>query len=125
MANKTQRIIGWILSVLGAVPFLVSGGAKIAQTPAVAEGMAKGGLNAHQVITIGIIEVIFALLTFVPRVSFLGLVLLTAFAGGAVFAHFSGNIPGMHMPIIFSVLTWIGWSLRHPHVIQEAFGAKS
>jgi hypothetical protein len=70
---------------------------------------------------IGIVEVIVALLFLIPRSSFIGAVLLTAYLGGATASHVRVGGP-FFAPVIIGVVVWVALGLRNPDVFQMAFG---
>ena len=65
------------------------------------------------------------LLFIIPtRLSFIGLVLLTGYMGGAIAAHVRiGEAP---IPqVVIAVLLWIGYCMSRPDVFNAAFGIAS
>ncbi len=115
------RIAGWILCSLLALALTASAVSKFFIT---AEDVAKLpiGWEQSQIFALGIIELACVLLYIIPtRLSFLGLILLTAYMGGAVAAHV--RIHEAPVPqVIIGVLLWVAYSLAHPDVFLVAFG---
>lgn len=71
---------------------------------------------------IGVAEVIVTLLFLVPRTSFVGGILVTAYLGGATATHVRVGDP-FYFPIIAGVLVWIALGLRRPEIFSLAVGS--
>src|SRR5438477_12064679 len=111
-----KKIGGWVLHGLIAGMMILAGSAKILGffPP---EQVAKLGLGLPiQVIGVG--ELASAILLLVPRTSSLGLLLTTAFWGGAICLHVSKGEPFV-LQSVFLIITWVGGYLRVP----GAFGS--
>ena len=128
MPTKTQRIIGWILTVLvGLFLIGVSGIPKfldISKIPNMADMMAKLQIPLDLLKILGIIEISVAVLYLIPRTSFLGAILTTGYLGGAVWTHLRVGDPWF-FPIIVGVLMWLGLALRHPVIFRLLLGQDS
>jgi DoxX-like family len=117
---KTTRnwktVGGWVLHGLVAGIMILAGSAKVfGLFPP--EEVAKLGLSLPiQVIGVG--ELASAILLLVPRTSSLGLLLTSAFWGGAICLHMSKAEPFV-MPSVFLLIVWVGSYLRVP----GAFGS--
>lgn len=99
--------------------------AKFMITPESAAKMPDIGWQPKQMFALGIIELASTLLFIIPtRLSFIGLVLLTGYMGGAIAAHVRiGEAP---IPqVVIAVLLWIGYCMSHPDVFNAAFGIAS
>ncbi|MEL6894673.1 MAG: DoxX family protein [Planctomycetota bacterium] len=116
-----QNIIGWVLSILVAL-FLAVGSAssKFTEWEGKAEMFDHIGYSPGVMFNIGIVEVSVVLLFIIPRTSFLGAVLLTAYLGGATSAHVRVGDP-FFVPIVIAVVSWIALGLRDTRVFQMAF----
>jgi hypothetical protein len=123
MPTKAQRIAGWVVTALVALAFAASAAGKF--TGAAKEGVVPMGIPEALITTLGAIELACAALYALPLTSFLGAILLTGYAGGAVFAHLRAGVPSPAAAIILGVLAWVGYGLRHPGVIRAAFGRPS
>ena len=125
MPTKTQRIIGWILTVLVGL-FLIgaSGVPKFFDFPGKADMMAKLQIPLNLLTTLGVIEVSVAVLYLIPRTAFLGAILTTAHLGGAVWTHLRVG-DTWFFPIIIGVLMWLGLALRHPVIFRLVLGQES
>ena len=114
--RNRQTIGGWVLHGLVAGIMILAGSAKVLGffPP---EEVAKLGLSLPiQVIGVG--EVASAILLLIPRTSSLGLLLTSAFWGGAICLHVSKAEPFV-MQSAFLLVTWVGGYLRVP----GAFGS--
>lgn len=124
-ASKNQRIAGWILSGLLAVMLIVlSASGKFTEWPGKAEMFEKMGYSAETMFKIGIVEVVATVIFLIPRTSFLGAILLTAYLGGATATHVRVGEPFIFPPLL-GVVVWIAYALRHPDVIKSALGRPS
>jgi hypothetical protein len=106
-----QKIGGWVLHGLIAGMMILAGSAKVfGLFPP--EEVAKLGLSVPiQVIGAG--ELASAILLLIPRTSSLGLLLTSAFWGGAICLHMSKGEP-FAMQSVFLLVTWVGGYLRVP-----------
>jgi hypothetical protein len=119
-AGRVKTIGGWVLHAAVGGIMLLAGSAKLfGFFPP--EELAKYGLG-DQVRLIGAGEVLTALLLLVPRTSPLGLLLASAFWGGAICIHMShGESYVMQSALL--VLVWVGAYLRNPAFFAPLFGA--
>lgn len=122
MKTPKTKIAGWILSALIAL-FLIGGSGvpKLIEFQGKAEIMDKLGWSLDRIAVIGYIEMAVALLFLIPRVAFLGTVLLTAYLGGATATHVRIGDPFI-FPVALGVLAWVALGLRDPRVFRMAFG---
>ncbi|TXT28537.1 MAG: hypothetical protein FD138_2568 [Planctomycetota bacterium] len=112
VASKNQRLAGWVFSgLIAAMLIVASASGKFTEWPGKEEMFAKLGYSADTMFKIGIVEVVATILFLIPRTSFLGAILLTAYLGGATATHVRVGDP------------WIAYALRRPDVIKSAFGA--
>ena len=89
---------------------------KLLKPAPVVEGTLQLGYQAHHIIPIGILGLVSTLLYAIPRTSFFGAILLTAYFGGAVATNLRVDAPLLtHIlsPVYFAVLTWGGIWLRN------------
>ena len=122
MSTKTQRITGWVLTVLVGI-FLIglSAVGKFTDFPDKEVMFKKIGVPMELSFTLGVIEVAVTLLFLIPRTSFLGAILVTGYLGGAVWTHLRVGDP-WYFPIIIGVVAWLGLALRQPVIFRLAFG---
>ena len=111
-----KMIGGWVLHGLIADMMILAGSAKVfGLFPP--EQVEKMGLSLSiQVIGVG--ELASALLLLIPRTSSLGLLLTSAFWGGAICLHMSKGEPFVLQSALL-LFTWVGGYLRVP----GAFGS--
>jgi hypothetical protein len=120
-ASKKQRIAGWIVSGIIAAFLAFSASGKFRDWPGKAEMFNHIGYASGTLMTIGVVEVLVAILFLVPRTAFLGAILLTGYLGGATATHVRVGDP-FFGPIILGVVVWVGYALRRPDVVKGAFG---
>jgi hypothetical protein len=109
-ANQNWKTIaGWVLHGLVGGGMILAGSAKIfGLFPP--DQVAKMGLSLPiQVIGAG--ELVSAILLLVPRTASLGVLLTSAFWGGAICLHMSRGEPFV-LQSVFLLLTWVGAYLR-------------
>jgi hypothetical protein len=107
-----RTIAGLVLHVLIAAMMIVAGSAKLLGLfpPEAAEKL--GGLSG-QLSLIGAGELACALLLLIPRTASLGVLLTSAFWGGAICLHMSRG--ELYVPqSVLLLLTWVGAYLRVP-----------
>ncbi len=123
--SKTQLIAGWVLSSLVAF-FLavVSASGKFAEWEGKEEFFSKLGYSTDLMFKIGIVEVLITILYLIPRTSFLGAILITAYLGGATEVHVRVG-EQFFFPIVIAVIMWVGLGLRIPTIFALAFGSKA
>ncbi|HUE82146.1 MAG TPA: DoxX family protein [Pyrinomonadaceae bacterium] len=115
--SKGRRIAAWVLIGLISAVFILSAVAKLAAAQAVVDMFQKWGLSNHLVL-IGIMELISAILFVIPRTHSLGLLLLTAYLGGAIVTHMAHDEPYIS-PAVFLAAVWLASFLRHPELLQS------
>ena len=76
------------------------------------EGSAKLGWPVGDVQGLGIVLLLFTIIYMIPRIAFIGAILLTAYLGGAVAIMVRVQEP-YWFPIIFAVLVWAGLYFRN------------
>jgi hypothetical protein len=123
MYTKKTRITGWVLSFLIAA-FLIFASAvpKFIDWEGKAKMFSDLGYSIETMMKIGVVEIAVALLFVIPRTSFLGAVLLTAYLGGATATHVRVG-DQFFFPIIIGIVAWIALGLRRPEVFSLAFGS--
>ena len=111
-ANRNWKTIaGWVLHGLVGGIMILAGSAKVLGLFPPNE-VAKMGLSLPiQVIGAG--ELASAILLLIPRTSSLGLLLTSAFWGGAICLHMSKG-ESFVMQSVFLLITWVGGYLRVP-----------
>lgn len=111
----TARIMSWLVILF----MLFDSIFKFIQPAPVVEGTVALGYAEHHIAVIGILGLISTILYAVPRTSFLGALLLTAYFGGVVATHIRMDAPlftHILFPVYFAVLAWGGVWLRDERV---------
>jgi hypothetical protein len=125
MPTKTQRIIGWILTVLVGLFLIGASGAPkfldISKIEGMADMMAKLQIPLDLLKILGVIEISVAVLYLIPRTAFLGAILTTGYLGGALWTHLRVG-DTWYFPIIIAVIMWLGLALRHPAIFRLLLG---
>ncbi len=108
---------GQVLILLPGLALLGSALAKLLGVPAVTRQMGALGFSGATLTAIACLELVSAtLFLWRPTRSF-GLLLISAFLGGAICAHVqAGEIARAAGPAAFLALAWTGAALRHPQV---------
>ncbi len=121
--SKRLVIAGWILSALIAFFLIVvSGSGKFLDWEGKEEMLAKMGYTTDLMMKIGVVEVLITVLYLIPRTSFIGAILLTAYLGGATEVHVRAG-ESFIFPIIIAIVMWIGLGLRNPTIFRLAGGS--
>jgi hypothetical protein len=115
--SRERRIAGWVLSGLLTALFLFSASGKLSGAAQVVEPMQKWGLGDHRIL-IGIGELTSALLFLIPRTHSLGVLLLSAYMGGAIVTHMQHG-ESYVLPSVILVLIWVTGFLRHSELLQS------
>jgi len=114
--GKGRRIAGIVLICLGSFVLIASAGAKLAHVPKVVNELGALGFDGTRLTLIAITEVVSALLFLVPLSRSAGLLLVSAYLGGAVATHVQHGQSFIQPAIILSLL-WLGAWLRNPEVL--------
>lgn len=120
--SKGRRIAAWILTILISLLFTVSAIFKFIGPPEVIQPAEKWGLKDHLML-IAVGELVSALLFLIPRTHSLGVLLLSAYMGGAIVTHMQNAEPYYSQSVLL-VLIWIAGYLRHPELLQSFRAAK-
>jgi uncharacterized membrane protein YphA (DoxX/SURF4 family) len=118
MANK---IIYWVLTALVAFIFVGSAIGKFTANPEALKMGASFGLNAQAFTTLGIIEIVAAILFVIPRTGVLGTLLLAAYMGGAIATHLEHGLPFVAQCVIQAFI-WIVAVYRFPELRSRILG---
>ena len=122
MSTKLQRIIGWVMTALLEIMLIgLSGISKFMEFPGKKEMLDRMGISADLLSRIGVVEIAVAILFLIPRTSFIGAILITAYLGGAIMTHLRVGDPWF-FPIILGVFMWVALGLRNPAIFTLALG---
>lgn len=120
MSSNAQRITGWVLTgLVGLFMIVVSASGKFIDFPGKEEMMGKLRMPLSLLPAIGVLEIAVTIIYLIPRTSFLGAILMTAYLGGAVCTHLLAN-DTWFFPIIIGVLAWLALALRQPMIFSLA-----
>ena len=89
---RTLRTIRWVTAILLSLIFVGSAMPKLMGSVGMAPRFEAWGYPAAFSVVIGVIELVGGLAVLIPRVAFLGGVLLALEMGGAVFTHLRTGI---------------------------------
>jgi hypothetical protein len=118
--SRARIIAAWVLTGLLTFVFFSSAAFKFIAAPQVLEGFEKYGLKDQRLL-IATGETVSALLFLIPVTNSLGVLLLSAYMGGAILTHMSHGEPYVAQSIIL-VLIWVAAYLRHPTLLQSFRG---
>lgn len=110
--GKSQRMIGYVLSILASLGVLVSGLLKFTPNAWAVEPLEKLGLLEYAVL-IGVMEVLVVVLYWLPKTSNIGFFLFCSYVGGILVGELlMGEVP---LPgITIGLLVYLGTLLRKP-----------
>jgi ABC-type Na+ efflux pump permease subunit len=114
--GKGRRIAGIVLICLGSLVLIASAGAKLAHVPKVVNELGAFGFDGARLTFIAITEIVSALLFLVPLSRSAGLLLISAYLGGAIATHVQHGQSFLQPAMILSLL-WLGAWLRNPEVL--------
>lgn len=117
MPGRGRRIAGWVLTGLLTVLYVASASFKFSGAAPIVEAFEKWGLRDQRIL-IGVGELVSALLFLIPRTHSLGVLLLSAYMGGAIVTHMQHGEPYLFQSVIL-VLIWVTGFLRHPELLQS------
>ena len=115
LKEEARPIAAWILSCLLAALFIGSAAGKLMKAPQVVEMFQKFGLQ-NEVLLIGCGELVSALLFLIPRTHSLGVLLLSAYMGGAIVTHMQHAESYVAQSVILALI-WVAGYLRRPELL--------
>ena len=112
--SKKRLWAGRVISTLPALFLLVDGVGKLVKPAPVVEATVRLGYPESVLPGLGVVLTGCVILYVIPRTSFLGAILLTAYLGGATASHVRVGDPlfPVVFPIILGALIWGGLYLR-------------
>ena len=114
--NRTVvvRVAVWVLSVVLALLFVLAAAPKMLRLSVWIDKFSSWGYSEWFVVTIGVLELLGAVLLLIPRLAFIGVGLLAVIMLGAGYTHIA-NGEGLEVirPAVFlSLLLVVGWARR-------------
>jgi hypothetical protein len=122
-SNRARSPVGNILIYLLGALLVGSAIAKFAQVPNVVSQLGAMGFDGGRLTLIAVLEITSAILFMVPRTRAIGLLLLSAYLGGAIATHLGHGQPPSQ-PAFVLVLAWLGAWLRHPEILWSLTQSK-
>ena len=117
MSNKTKNILKLTPSVVIALAITVSAASKFSGLPALVQSFTERGLIQYLNV-FATMELLFVALFLNPRTMKIGLLLLTAYFGGAIATELSYRNAMIAPAVILSML-WVAAYLRNPGIFTE------
>jgi|SRR6185436_16299969 len=111
--------VGWVVTILVTAFLVFDGATKVLRITPVVEACLKVGLRSETIVAIGATLLAVAALYVVPATAGVGIILLTAYLGGAVATHVRAGSSTFEtvFPIGFCGLAWLGIVLRDPRLL--------
>ncbi|HLW52262.1 MAG TPA: DoxX family protein [Candidatus Angelobacter sp.] len=114
--NSKKQTAGRILIALGSLVLLGSAAAKFAHIPKFVSQLGAMGFDGNKLVFIALLEVLSAVLFLLPFTRSIGLLLVSAFLGGAIATHLQHDQP-IVQPAIILCLIWLGTALQHREML--------
>ncbi len=110
---------GWIVTTLVILFLVFDATTKILRVAPVMEACAKVGIDPDLAVGVGAILLVCTAVYAIPQTSVVGMLLLTAYLGGAVMTHVRGGSGWIDIAfaVAFCGLAWLGVVLREPRVL--------
>jgi hypothetical protein len=121
MKMKAKKTMGWILTSLVIIFFLFDSTGKLFGMDESVKATVELGYPADKVFIIGLILLVSTFLYAIPRTSIIGIILLTAYLGGAVATNFRVGSPVFShtlFPVYMGILAWAGLAYRNQNLIK-------
>jgi hypothetical protein len=122
ISEKMQKRIGWTMSILLSIMFLLSAMMKVTGNQEAVQHAVDMGFDAMTYQALGYVELLAIALFLIPRTGVVGVMLLMIYMGGAICVHLVSHQP--LVPVIaFEVLLWITAAVRFPELRQRLFNS--
>lgn len=118
-AARVRFRTGNVLIYLSSLLLVGSAAAKLLQVPPVLSGMAVLGFYGGKLTFIALLEILSALLFVFARTRSFGLLMVSAYLGGAVAVHVAHDQLPLQ-PAFVLALIWLGAWLRYPRALFNA-----
>jgi hypothetical protein len=109
--SKVRNIVSNILIFLPSIALVGSSFAKFAHVPGIVAQMTALGFNGPKLMILAVLELASAALFLVPKTRPFGLLLVSAYLGGAIAAQLGHGQPPAP-PAVLLALIWIGTWLK-------------
>lgn len=110
--SKVRNIGSNILIFLPSIALLGSSFTKFAHVPAIVAQMTAVGFSGPRLTVVAVLELASAVVFLVPKTRPLGLLLASAYLGGAIAAQLGHGLP-LAPPAVLLALIWIGTWLKN------------
>ncbi len=118
MAKVEKKVwVGRVLSLLAALPFLMSAAMKFKGGPEMDQGWAHFSWPPAMLIPVACLELGSVILYLIPQVCILGGIVLTGYLGGAIATHLRLQEP-VYVHVLIGLFIWGGLYLREPRLKQ-------
>ena len=98
---------------------MVSAALKFMRPPQVVDAFVhQFGYPESELLILGVVELISAVLFAIPRTAVLGAILVTGYLGGAIATHARIGDPGFVTPFLLGIIAWAGLYLRDDRLRQ-------
>jgi hypothetical protein len=117
-SKRKQLLAGRIVTAVPVLFLLMDGGMKLFKPSFVVKATTELGFPESTIVGIGTVLLASVVLHLVPRTSFVGALLITAYLGGAVASKVRVGAPvfDITFALIVAILLWGGFWLREPSV---------
>ena len=119
--RSVRSRVARVLITLVSVVLLGSAAAKFAQVPVVASKMAVLGFDGSKLLLIAVLELVSAILFALPRTRAFGLLMASAYLGGAIAAHVGHN-QAPFQPVFVLALLWIAAAVWNRETLWTSRG---
>src|SRR5690349_8949259 len=119
MKRTGRHIAGNVLIYLLGFLLIGSAVAKLAHVPKVVSQLGAMGFDGPRLTFIAILESFCAVLFLIPASRSSGVLLVSAFLGGAIATHLQHG-QSIAQPSVILALVWIGAWLRHPEILWSS-----
>lgn len=116
--KMNKNIPGWILSGIVLLLLAASATDKISGSAHSLQMTQSFGIAPGTYRLLGIIELVAAILFFIPRTGILGLLLLSSYLGGAIATHLQHG-QSVIFPAAIEALVWIAAVIRFPELLLK------
>jgi hypothetical protein len=114
--GRTRHIVGTSLILIIGIMMLTSSGVKFAHVPKIVEEFNRMGFEGNKQIGLAALEALSTLLFLFPRTRAFGLLMISAYLGGAIATHIQHNQSPLSPAIVLAMI-WLAIWLRHPQAL--------